>query len=102
MIGDSEEVMRFNGTGELIDAHEYPATRDELVSAYGDQTIELQNGTETIADVLGRLGPETYETADDARTALTSAVSHRAIGRRFYSDRDPTMLSEDGPTPVSF
>jgi hypothetical protein len=102
MIGDSRLVMRLNGTGDLIDDHEYPATRDELVAAYGDRTIELQNGTETIADVLGRLGPETYETAADARTALTSAVSHRAIGRRFYSDRDPTMLSEDGPTQVSF
>jgi hypothetical protein len=94
--------MRLEDTGDLIDETEYPATSDDVIAAFGEQTLELQNGTERIADVLGRLGPETYATPDDLRDAIRTGVSHRAIGRRFYSDRDPTMLSEEGPTPVSF
>jgi len=95
--------MILNGTGELIDAHEYPATTDELIEAYGERRLELQNGTETVAEVLGRLDTETFESPEDARFAVYSAVSEKAIGRVGYSDRDPTPLgSPYAPTPLSF
>ena len=94
--------MRLHGTGELIEALEYPATTEELIETYGDHSIELQNGTETLAEVLGRLGSETYEDPEDVRTALFTGVSHKAIGRRFYSDREPPALGESGPEQVSF
>ena len=94
--------MRLNGTGDLIDGYEYPATSEELIETHGDQEIELPNGSETVAVVLGRLGSETYEGPEDLRDALFTGVSHRAIGRRFYSDRDVYTLGETGPDPVSF
>jgi hypothetical protein len=94
--------MRLNGTQEAIDATEYPLTSEEFISEHGDHTIELANGSETVAEVLGRLGPETYDSKEDVTAALFSAVSHDAIGRRFYSDRDAYTLGEDGPTQVSF
>lgn len=94
--------MRLNGTQDAIDATEYPLTSEEFISQHGEHTIELANGTETVADVLGRLGPETYASAEDVTTALYSAVSHKGIGRRFYSDRDAYTLGENGPTPESF
>lgn len=94
--------MRFNGTGDLIDGHSYPATSDELIAAYGDSEIELQNGSETLGAVLGRLGPETYQGPQDVRDALYTGVGHEAIGRRYYSDRDAYALGESGPEQVSF
>ena len=94
--------MRLNRTEALIDGHEYPATSDELIEAYGDAEIELQDGTETVATVLGRLGAETYRSAEDVRNALRTGVSHKAIGRRFYSDRDAYAVAENGPEQVSF
>ncbi|MDR5674613.1 Uncharacterized protein AArcCO_2901 [Halalkaliarchaeum sp. AArc-CO] len=94
--------MRLNGTGDKLDTHEYPATREEIIEAYGDRSIELPNGTETLGSVLERIGDETYEDAADARTAVFTGVGYEAVGRRFYSDRDPTALGEDGPEPVSF
>ncbi|SFR32913.1 DUF5789 family protein [Halogeometricum limi] len=94
--------MRLNRTGDVIDAHEYPATTEELIEAFGDQTIEHPNGSEQLADVLARAGFETYMNADDARNALLSAVSHEAVGRRYYSDRDVSTFGEDGPEQVSF
>jgi hypothetical protein len=95
-------VMRLNGTQEAIDAAEYPLSSEEFITQHGDHIIELANGTETVADVLGRLGPETFASAEDVTASLYSAVSHKGIGRRFYSDRDVYTIGEDGPTPESF
>ncbi|MGM0592213.1 MAG: DUF5789 family protein [Halobacteriota archaeon] len=94
--------MRLHSTGQLIDAHNYPTTTGELVDAYGDQVLELQNGSETLAEVLERLGPQEFENAEDVRDAVFTAVGAGAIGRRYYSDRDPTTFGEYGPTPLSF
>ncbi|MUV57539.1 hypothetical protein SAMN04487947_0203 [Halogeometricum rufum] len=94
--------MRLNRTDEVIDAHEFPATTEELIEAFGDQTIEHPNGSERLADVLARAGFETYTCADDARNALLCGMGHEAIGRRYYSDRDVSTFGEDGPQQVSF
>ena len=95
--------MLLNGTGEVIDDHEYPATTEELIEEYGDRTLELPNGTETVGDVLARLESETFETPEDARFAVYSAVSDKAVGRVGYSDRDPNPVgSPYSPDAVSF
>jgi hypothetical protein len=94
--------MRLNRTGEVIERHEYPATSDELIDAYGDYRIELQDGSESLATVLGRVGPETYERPEDVRESLFGAVGHEAVGRRYYSDRDGPTLTESRPTQLSF
>lgn len=94
--------MRLNGTDDLIDGHEYPATSEELIEAYGEHLIELQNGNETLGEVLGRMGSDTYNRADDVHEAIMTGVSHKAIGRRFYSDRDAPAAGEDGPKMLSF
>ncbi|MFB6092039.1 MAG: DUF2795 domain-containing protein [Haloquadratum sp.] len=94
--------MRLSHTGDLMDAHEFPATTEDLIEAYGDETIELPNGTERLGDVLARAGSETYKSADDAHSALLCGLGHEAIGRRYYSDRDAYAMGEDGPQQVSF
>ena len=95
--------MLRNQTGDCIDTHEYPATTEELIEAYGDENLELPNGSEQLAEVLARLESETFESSDDARMAVYSAVSNKAVGRVGYSDRDPTPLgSPYAPEPMSF
>lgn len=94
--------MRLNGTEDQLAAHEYPATSGELIDAYGDTRIELQDGSETLGSVLGRLGSETFHSVDDVWMTLRGGVGHEAVGRRFYSDRDAPSVGEDGPDPVSF
>ena len=95
--------MMMRRTHELLTETEYPITTDELVERYGDRQIELADGTETVGEILARLDGETYEHREDAEFAIYSAVSERAIGRKGYSDRDPTPLgSPHGPDQVSF
>ncbi|WP_224448193.1 DUF5789 family protein [Haloprofundus salilacus] len=94
--------MRLNRTSDLVESHDFPATTDELVSAYGTETIHLQNGSETVGTVLERLGSQTYADADEVYEALLTGVGHEAIGRRFYSDRDAPTLGEGNAGQVSF
>ncbi|PSQ18459.1 DUF2795 domain-containing protein [Halobacteriales archaeon QS_8_69_26] len=93
--------MLSHGTREAIDELEYPITTEELVEAVGDR--RLLDGTETVEDALGRLGPERYERPRDARFALYTGISGTAIGRRHYSDREPsTGDALGGREQVSF
>lgn len=94
--------MNFDCLDGCLERQQYPATTAELIAAHGDRTIELQDGTETVGEVLGRLDDQTYDQADDVYTDLRTAVGHEAIGRRGYSDRDAPALGESGPTQVSF
>jgi hypothetical protein len=94
--------MKFDCLDGCIDRHQYPTSSTELIDEHGDRTIELQNGTETVGEVLARLGDQTYEQPEDVYADLRSAVGHEAIGRRGYSDRDAPALGESGPTQLSF
>ncbi len=89
---------------DRIDGHTFPATAAELIDEYGDAELEFPNGedNETLGDVLARLGETTFETAEEARLGIYSAVSKDAIGRQNYSDRDAPSIGEDGPESVSF
>lgn len=82
--------------------HTYPATTAQIIEEYGDLELELADGTERLGTVLGRLDPETYQGYDDLRLTTLSALGAGAIGRKGYSDRDPTCMGEDGHTQISF
>lgn len=91
-------------TTELTDRlneEDYPATTEELIDAHGTMKLDVSKGTETLGDVLGRLSTETYENPEEARRAVYSALDDTAIGRKHYSDRDPTAVGEDGHDQVS-
>lgn len=85
-----------------LDAHSYPATSEELIEAYGDVVLEFQDGSETFAEAMGRLGEDTYEDSESARLAAWQAVSSGAVGRVGYSDRDAPSIGESGPEQISF
>lgn len=95
--------MRFLASvGEKLDAHDYPATNEELMADYGDLELDLPDGTETFGEAMARLGQATFQNAEQARFAAYSVVSDEAVGRKYYSDRDPTAPGEDGPEQLSF
>lgn len=86
---------------ERFDGQSYPTTTSELIDDHGDVEMRLPNGAVTLAEVLGRLPEETLESPDEARLTAYSALGEGAIGRKGYSDRDPTSLGEAGPEPLS-
>ncbi|MWG34399.1 DUF5789 family protein [Halomarina oriensis] len=92
----------FTDATNRFDAHSYPATAQDLIEEYGEMVLDLPNGSETVAEALAPMEATTFQDAESARLALYSSVSSKAIGRRFYSDRDPTVVGETGPDQVSF
>ncbi len=86
---------------ETFAAQTFPTTTEEFVEEHGETELELPNGASTLGDVLDTLPNEEFETEEDARLAVYSALGEGAIGRKGYSDRDATCLGEDGHTVVS-
>ena len=82
--------MRLNATGDAIEDQTYPLTTDDLTDAIGDDELDLAEGTETIADILERFGEQTFHSPEEVEHTLQAGVCERAIGRKGYSDRDPT------------
>lgn len=65
------------GLGDLddeLEAHDYPVDAAELVSVHGDREVETQGGSRTVGDVLGPVGDETYESADDVRNRIRGLI----------------------------
>lgn len=94
--------MVYTNTSRLFEEHTYPTTTSELVETYGEEQLQLANGSQTVADVLAPFGQETFESPEEARYAVYAGLSSAAIGRVGYSDRDPTPPGCDGHVPVSF
>lgn len=102
MVYHPEACMTLKDAAELLETQEYPATADDIKTTHGDFELDLPNGTETLGDIIDRAGDDTFDDATAAQHALMGAVGGEAIGRRNYSDRDPTPMGVDGPTQVSF
>ncbi len=85
----------------VVDDHSYPTTTGQLIDEHGDLEMSLPNGDATLGEILALLPDETLESAEDARLSTYSALSEAAIGRKGYSDRDPTSMGEPGHEPLS-
>ena len=102
-FGRNSGTMRFmNTVDEKLDAHSYPATTEELIAAYGELELETADGTEQFGDLIGLLGEQTFDDAEEVRLTAYSALSEDAVGRVGYSDRDAPSVGEDGHDQVSF
>jgi hypothetical protein len=86
---------------ETFATQTFPTTTAEFVEEHGETELELPNGASTLGDVLDCLPNEEFETEEDARLAVYSALGEEAIGRKGYSDRDATAPGEDGHEVVS-
>lgn len=60
--------------GDALDSHDYPATTTELVEAYGEYDIEIQDSEQTLADVLASGDDELYDSADDVRSEILNRI----------------------------
>jgi hypothetical protein len=85
---DREQGVEFGALADELASHDYPATTDELLDAYGDHELDLPGGSETFAAVLGTQTTEQrFESSEAVRQTVFNMVSADAVGRRGYSDR---------------
>lgn len=96
---------RIDGIEELVDEANYPIRTDELITEFGARDVQYPNGEaagESLETILDRVGPDVYETPEEALLAVSTGVSADAVGRRYYTDRDPPVLGAEEPPVESF
>lgn len=81
--------MRLNQLPTVLEDLTYPLTAEELSAALDGQTLTHPAGEEPAAAVVARSGTEAVVSADDAWLTMVAAVDEDAVGRKFYTDRDP-------------
>lgn len=84
-----------------LTTHTFPCTSQGFLAEHGDVELQLSDGTVTLEEVFDGMPDEDFRTEEDARLAVYGALGESAIGRKGYSDRDPTCLGEDGHEPIS-
>lgn len=94
ILHQSPVEMRVTEFERTLDRMEYPTTTDAITRLYGSQTLQFQDGSERLARVFERFGPESFASPDEARMTLYGALPVEAIGRKGYTDRDPPGLGE--------
>lgn len=90
-----EQGVEFGSLADDLKAESYPMKKTELLETYGDRELELQNGGETLREVLEPMGETTYESAEDVMQAIIGMVDDQAIGRKHYSDRGGRPRTDD-------
>lgn len=96
---------RLDGADEVFDASRYPMSTADLITEFGAYELQYpngDNGREPLREIFERMGPDVYDTPHEARLAVFTAVSADAVGRRYYSDRDPPILGSEQLPAESF
>ncbi|WP_254530903.1 DUF5789 family protein [Natrinema gelatinilyticum] len=87
--------IEFGSLARQLEQHEYPATCEELIEAYGTEVLRFQNGEQSLEEVLNKVPAERFASVTEARMAIFNNVADDAIGRKGYSDRTPPALGEE-------
>jgi len=69
-----DESEQLGGLDEALKSHDYPATTNELVEAYGDYEIETQGDTKLFEDVLASTDDKTYDSAENVRRRILELI----------------------------
>lgn len=65
---------RLGSLDEALESHDYPATTDELVEAYGDYELETRDGESSLEEVLAPTPNQVYDSADDVRERVLGLI----------------------------
>lgn len=98
-------IDRVDGIEGFDDPANYPMTTEDLIAQFGARNVQYPNGEaegESLEMILDRVGPDMYATPEEAFLALFMGVSADAVGRRYYSDRDPPVLGTEQLPVESF
>lgn len=87
-----------NLAGYLDEELTYPIDRSSVVEQIGAVEIEAPDGddSETVATIIGSLGQERYESADELYRTVVGNLGEEHIGRKFYDDRGQHSVDTSG------
>lgn len=93
--------MRIGNVSSYVDEElTYPIDHNTVIEQIGEIEVEApdQEDSETIATIIGSLGPETYDSADELYRTIVGNVDEEHIGRKYYDDRGQHSVdTSEGP-----
>jgi len=79
--------VEFGGLIEELEGESFPMGKAELLGAYGDWEIGMENHTTTLAELIEPLGEDEFEDPRAVHGSVITMTSDEAVGREGYSDR---------------
>lgn len=92
-MDEREQGVEFGDLADDLEAHDYPASAEELREEYGDRRLGLPDGETTFGEAL--FVDREFEDADDVRVAVLNGVESDAVGQEGYSDRGAGEFDTD-------
>lgn len=93
--------MRIGNVSSYVEEElTYPIDHNAVIEQIGEIEVEApdQEDSETIATIIGSLGPETYDSADELYRTIVGNVDEEHIGRKYYDDRGQHSVdTSEGP-----
>ena len=89
-----EQGVEFGPLAAELENTEYPIAKSDLLEAYGEYELQIQDANPTLDDLLEPIGETTYDSAREVVQEVVGMVGDEAIGRKGYTDRGG-MPSED-------
>jgi len=93
---DREMGVELGDLNDDLEAHDYPASSEELIEEYGDRELDLPKGSKSFDEVMEPVSEKTYEEADGVRQDIFNFVGSDAVGRENYSDRGTAADEVEG------
>lgn len=93
--------MTFQSTHGLFDDATFPTTTREIIDNYGHREVRVIDEERTVGELMRIMGPESFESSEEAMFTLYAAFGTGAIGRQGYTDRDPEPPGTRGHEPIS-
>lgn len=85
---DRTEGVDFSDVNPVLEDISYPITTDELVSEYGDHTLERTNADPiSIRNLLGEMGDDSFESPSEVRQTMLTMMPQDSVGEPGQSGR---------------
>jgi len=69
-----------------LEEFEYPVDRETIVEGTRDVTVELADGTENLADLVGESSDATFESVNDLSSEVMNLLPQHAVGEPYQSE----------------
>lgn len=82
-----EQGVEFGHLADDLADLEYPTSKSDLLDQFGDREVQLEDGSQTLREILEPVGEDSFESAEDVKRTVVGLTGDEAVGRKKYSDR---------------
>jgi hypothetical protein len=86
MSDERSQGVDFGDVEDELENYDYPATPEELREEFGEETVEYNDGEESLDDVLEGVGVDEFESSEEVYETVMMMVGGEATDEG-HSDR---------------